>query len=129
MTVLYINGNAVPQEEIGTFDFKRSDGITVPVPLYRETLPNGVSYNTLDISLNGLGDDTRVFEVPPGHYFMMGDNRDNSEDSRFDVGYVPLENFVGKAQVIFFSIDNGSNPLAFWNWPSDLRASRIFKGL
>ena len=55
-----------------------------PVDVYRETLPNGVSYDTLDLSPNGIGDNTREFVVPAGHYFMMGDNRDNSTDSRFD---------------------------------------------
>jgi hypothetical protein len=74
------------------------------VPIYRETLPNGVSYTTLDLNPNSPGDNTREFVVPEGHYFMMGDNRDNSQDSRFDVGYVPLENFIGRATIIFFSI-------------------------
>ena len=127
--MLHINGEAVPREEVGTFDKARSDGFTLQIPIFRETLPNGVTYDTLDEDYNSGTDNTRVYEVPPGHYFMMGDNRDNSDDSRLSVGFVPLENFVGKAQVVFFSIDNGSNPLAFWNWPSDLRASRIFKGL
>jgi len=84
---------------------------------------------TLDVNANGLGDNTRVFEVPPGHYFMMGDNRDNSEDSRFTVGFVPFENFVGRAEVIFFSIASGTSALAVWKWPEDLRLSRIFKGI
>jgi hypothetical protein len=74
------------------------------VPVYRETLPNGVSYTTLDLNPNSPGDNTREFVVPEGHYFMMGDNRDNSQDSRFEVGFVPLENFIGRATIIFFSI-------------------------
>ena len=73
------------------------------MPRYRETLPNGVSYDVLDRDPQGNLDNTQVFVVPEGHYFMMGDNRDNSADSRVDVGYVPFENFVGKAQIIFFS--------------------------
>ncbi|WP_163314353.1 signal peptidase I, partial [Enterobacter hormaechei] len=75
----------------------------------RETLPNGVSYDTLDLTPNGIGDDTREFKVPEGHYFMMGDNRDNSSDSRFSVGYVPADNLVGRANIIFFSISGGAS--------------------
>ena len=95
---------------------------------YRETLPNGVSYITLDMTENGPGDNTGVFEVPPGHYFMMGDNRDNSQDSRFldgPVGFVPAENLVGKAEIIFFSVE-GAPAWAIWTWPHALRLDRIF---
>src|SRR5665811_1703415 len=91
------------------------------VPMYRETLPNGVSYNTLDLIAEGQGDNTGIFEVPAGHFFMMGDNRDNSLDSRFDVGYVPLENFIGPARLVFFSVSNDTHPLYFWRWPVDMR--------
>lgn len=122
--VLFINGEAVPKEQVD--DFVGSDG--APIAQFRETLPNGVSYLTLDITPNSAGDNTREFVVPAGHYFMMGDNRDNSADSRFDVGYVPFENFVGKAQVIFFSIDDAS-PLEVWEWPTSLRPGRLLTWL
>ena len=123
--ILYLNGKAVPREKID--DFIAEDGSHVPQ--YRETLPNGASYVTLDLSPNSAGDNTREFVVPPGHYFMMGDNRDNSLDSRFDVGYVPFQNLVGKAQVIFFSVEDDVSPLEIWRWPSDLRPSRILTWL
>ncbi|MBO0905737.1 signal peptidase I [Jiella sonneratiae] len=123
--ILYLNGKAVPREPSGAFTFE--DGTTARE--FRETLPNGVSYVTLDLSPNSPGDNTREFVVPPDHYFMMGDNRDNSLDSRFDVGYVPFENFVGKARVIFFSIKDDVSPLEVWQWPTDLRPSRFFTWL
>jgi signal peptidase I len=125
--VLYINGEAVKKEKIGVIDNPDITQEFRPVDLYKETLPNGVSYDTLDLTPDGISDDTREFVVPEGHYFMMGDNRDNSVDSRFpSVGFVPYENFVGKANVIFFSIAGGASPLEVWKWPVDLRYSRLF---
>ena len=85
------------------------EGRTTRVKRWRETLPNGVSYTTLDMVDGGFYDNTPVYHVLPGHYFMMGDNRDNSTDSRFlsQVGYVPFENIIGRAQIIFFSVAEG----------------------
>ncbi|MGN6464156.1 MAG: signal peptidase I [Rhizobiaceae bacterium] len=122
---LYINGTVVPRKKIGQINNPDITEVDRPVDVYRETLPNGVSYDTLDLTPNGLGDDTREFVVPPGHYFMMGDNRDNSSDSRFSVGYVPAENLVGHANIIFFSIAGGASPLEVWKWPTELRVSRL----
>ncbi|MCX2696048.1 MULTISPECIES: signal peptidase I [Ochrobactrum] len=124
--VLYINDVAVKRERVGTIDNPDVTEVNRPVEVYRETLPNGVSYDTLDLAPNSIGDDTRVFEVPAGHYFMMGDNRDNSLDSRFGVGYVPFENLVGRANIIFFSIADKASPLEIWKWPTDVRFSRLF---
>jgi signal peptidase I len=127
--VLYINDVAVPREPVDTFD---DDGFQYV--RYRETLPNGVSYLVLDRDANGLEDNTQVFEVPPDHYFMMGDNRDNSTDSRVPpanggVGYVPFENLVGRAEIIFFSVKEGEKAWEVWNWPTTVRWDRLFKVL
>jgi signal peptidase I len=94
-------------------------------------LPNGVSYTTLDLVDNALLDNTQVYEVPEGHYFMMGDNRDNSTDSRVrpeigGVGYVPFENIIGRAQIIFFSIHEGEHAWMIWRWPWSVRWNRLF---
>jgi signal peptidase I len=123
---LFINGVGVPREKVGQIDNPDITEVDRPVDVYRETMPNGVSYDTLDLTSNSIGDNTREFDVPPGHYFMMGDNRDNSSDSRFTVGFVPAENLVGRANIIFFSIAGGASPLEIWKWPSEMRLSRLF---
>ncbi|MDX8524665.1 signal peptidase I [Mesorhizobium sp. MSK_1335] len=123
---LFINDVAVPREKTGQIDNPDVTEETRPIDVYRETLPNGVSYDTLDINSDSIGDNTREFVVPAGHYFMMGDNRDNSSDSRFAVGFVPAENLVGRANLIFFSIAGKASPLEIWKWPSLMRAGRLF---
>ncbi len=127
---LYINGEAVQRRRIEDFELVDSFGRTRSVSRYIETLPNGVSYETLDLVESGPGDNTEVFTVPAGHYFMMGDNRDNSVDSRFfgsrGVGFVPLDNFIGRAEITFFSIGEGATLLEFWRWPLEIRWSRLF---
>jgi signal peptidase I len=125
--VLNINGVPVPKVADGTFtsDYRLDPGADVPV--FRETLDNGATYDTLDQSPDSRGDNTREFIVPEGHYFFMGDNRDNSLDSRFDVGYVPAENLIGRASVIFFSLGNDTSFREFWKWPSNMRWDRLFK--
>ena len=122
---LYINGEPVGRQKTGQIDNPDITEVNRPVDVYRETLPNGVSYDTLDVTPNGISDNTREFVVPSGHYFMMGDNRDNSADSRV-FGFVPEENLVGRANIIFFSISGGASPLEIWKWPSQIRPMRFF---
>jgi len=125
--VLFINGKPVPKVADGTFNSDYAQDPGQDVPVFRETLDDGKTYDTLDQSPVSRGDNTQEFVVPEGHYFMMGDNRDNSLDSRFDVGFVPAENLVGRASVIFFSLGNDTSFREIWKWPSNMRWDRLFK--
>jgi signal peptidase I len=124
---VFINGVGVKREPAPPYIETEEGRVEAPVKRWKETLPNGVSFYTLDLVDNGFADNTQVYTVPAGHYFMMGDNRDNSTDSRFSqVGMVPFENIVGKAQLIFFSVYEGEHAWQFWRWPVSVRWSRLF---
>ena len=125
--ILIVNGQPLPREPLGTF--VDPDGGSFTAEMYRETMPNGVSYTVLDSGPKGYLDDTPVYTVPEGHYFAMGDNRDNSADSRVlnEVGYIPAENLIGRAEFLFFSIDGP--PWKIWTWPMQVRFGRLLKAV
>lgn len=131
--VVYLNGKALPRKPAGFYIPPANGGPTRKIAKYRETLPSGKSYTVLDAEENGFFDNVGPYKVPEGHFFMMGDNRDNSTDSRatYDVGYVPYENLVGRAEIIFFSaaVDerDALHWYAPWTWPFGIRWGRIFK--
>jgi len=143
---IFLNGKPVPKKRIADFvlpltpntrcyamefETRLPDGKSAcKYPQFQETLPGGRTYNVLDLGMFGQ-DDTPEFTVPEGHLFLMGDNRDNSMDSRFPavegegIGIVPQENLVGKASVMMFSTDGSAEWLKPWTWFTAARWSRI----
>jgi signal peptidase I len=131
--VLYINGEPCKLERVDDYIETQPGGFEYHVPRFRETFPGGASHLILDREPDRPGaDNTQEFVVPPGHYFMMGDNRDNSNDSRIPdsgVGFVPEENLVGRADIIFFSMDGSAQFWEIWKWPWAIRYGRFLNSI
>ena len=125
---LYINGEAV-QKEFIAMEPSICDDSPAQAATFRETLDNGVSYIVQEChGDNGRHDNVGPYQVPKDHYFMMGDNRDQSQDSRTaQVGHVHIDDVVGRAERLFFSVDGAEAQIwQFWKWPFAIRYSRIF---
>ena len=123
--VLHINGQPVERRLVGNGRQGASGGGQMTT-LYQETLPGGLTHLIQEISDRQTFDNTPEYVVPAGHYFMMGDNRDNSRDSRSSsVGFVPIENFIGEARFLFFSHDSSAYIWELWKWPSAIRFERL----
>jgi len=131
--IVYVNGKALPQVRAG--EYVGPEEQRRPKPRYVETLPNGITHYVLHWQREADLDNAGPFKVPAGHYFMMGDNRDDSVDSRvsslrYGVGFVPYENLIGRAEVVFFSIavddPNALRLTSPWTWPFDVRWGRMF---
>jgi len=127
--VLHINGEPVGVESLGVVDFANGDGFVERIPAVRETLPNGVSYVAFDRNPRSELDNTREVLVPEGHYFMMGDDRDFSDDSRRSVGFVPYDNLVGPASFVVVSFDRSANLLMPWTLFTGFRGERFLKAV
>ena len=126
---LHINGDPVTRRRIEDHVSRDFQGSVRRVPQFAETLPNGRTYVVREgQSDRGPADNTGEFVVPPGNYFAMGDNRDDSNDSR-SWGFVPRENLIGRAEIIFFSTDGSAGWLEPWGWIQATRFNRILDSI
>lgn len=137
--ILYINDEPVGKEFLKSF--KGRDNFTYKK--YKETLPNGFSHNTYYLgddepAMGKSLDSTKAYYVPEGHYFFMGDNRNQSDDSRLHIGFVPFENLIAKAQFIMFSTEERlwdskysfmQQIAQFYHWIASTRINRIFRSV
>ena len=126
---LYVNDKPVQRMPLSPVQLDSAFGVPHEVARYQETMADThKTYTTYSFGNDGEVDNTGVYTVPAGNYFMMGDNRDNSVDSRYPpetgVGFVPAENLVGRAEVILFSWKEGASLFKPWTWFTDARASR-----
>ncbi len=128
---LWINGEEVKRQRVEDFVFTADNGHITRIAQFIETLPNGRRHRILEVTDSAQLDNTQIYTVPKGHYFAMGDNRDNSLDSRVlnGVGFVPAENLVGRAEILFFSHNGSASWWEFWRWPSAIRFRRFFTTL
>ncbi|MCH8916734.1 MAG: signal peptidase I [Proteobacteria bacterium] len=126
--ILHINGTPVKRRRISDWVQRDPWGNAVAMARYMETLPNGREHLIIEKSDSDQLDNTPVYVVPKGHYFAMGDNRDGSLDSRVlnHVGYIPAENLVGRAEILFFSTNGKARWWEIWKWPTATRFSRLF---
>ena len=127
--ILHINGAAVERRRLEDSSYVNKNGRTITSRQYLETLPNGRSYPIFEqFGDQGPADNTDVYTVPEGHFFALGDNRDGSQDSRFlrAVGFIPAENLVGRAEILFFSFDHTVRWYEVWRWPFAIRYGRLF---
>ena len=127
---LFINSIMIKRERTSDFIQMDDSGNLRRTARYFETLPNGKVHTILEEwGDKGPLDNTGVYEVPIAHYFVMGDNRDNSQDSRVrpQVGFIPKENLVGRAEVLFFSTNGGARIWEIWKWPIAMRFTRFFQ--